>query len=100
MLLFPAPNFGEVQNKICPAASSASQKGTRTVSNERRGWKIPEWGQLYNLGRAKSYQLIKDGQGPRTIKVGGVEIVTNEADAEWRQRKQAEAAERAKQGAA
>jgi hypothetical protein len=70
------------------------------MSTERKGWKIPEWAGLYGFGRSKGYQLVKTGDGPRTIKAGGVEIVTVEADAEWRQRKQSEAAERAKSEAA
>jgi hypothetical protein len=65
------------------------------MATERKGWPVREWGELYGFGRTKAYQLIKSGQGPRTIRPGGgFEIVTVEADEEWR-RKQAEAAERA-----
>jgi hypothetical protein len=65
-----------------------------TITEPRHGWSIPEWGKLYGFGRAKSYAIIRKGQGPRVVPVGGGRasadtvggslIITVDADREWR----------------
>jgi hypothetical protein len=59
-------------------------KDQRSETTPRRGWKVPEWGRMYDFGPSKSYQLVRTGKGPRAALVGGELIITDEADEEWR----------------
>jgi hypothetical protein len=38
----------------------------------------------YSISRAMFYRLAKSGQGPRTMRVGTKQLVTEEAAAAWR----------------
>jgi hypothetical protein len=56
-----------------------------TQTLPRRAWKVAEWGRLlYGFGHSKSYQLVRSGEGPRVVVIGGEQYITEEADAEWR----------------
>lgn len=57
-------------------------------STDRAGWGITEWGARYGFSKATSYRVIKAGNGPRTSFVPGTtkQIITREADEEWRAR--------------
>lgn len=50
----------------------------------RHGWNISEWCDLYGFSRGFYYKLSKRGKAPETISVGGVRLITAEADAAWR----------------
>jgi hypothetical protein len=39
----------------------------------------------HSISRAMFYRLAKSGQGPRTMRVGTKQLITEEAAAEWRQ---------------
>jgi hypothetical protein len=67
-------------------------------SAEQKAWKIPAWGARYDLGRAKSYKIIQEGAGPKTITIGSVQYVTEEDDRIWRKKKRAEAPSTGRQG--
>ena len=51
---------------------------------DRVAYRIPEWGRRYGFRRTKSFNLIADGRGPRTVMIGGERFVTREADEAWR----------------
>jgi excisionase family DNA binding protein len=40
----------------------------------------------YGIGRSTAYKLIKEGLGPRTMKVGRRTLISIEAADEWRRR--------------
>jgi hypothetical protein len=54
------------------------------MENERVAYKIPEWGTRYGFSRAKAYQIIAAGRGPRVVEIDGLQRITREADDEWR----------------
>ncbi|MGB7479871.1 MAG: hypothetical protein WA924_06065 [Burkholderiaceae bacterium] len=45
---------------------------------------IPQFCDDHNLSRAFLYKLIKDGQGPRLMKIGRRTLISAEAAADWR----------------
>ena len=49
----------------------------------------------HGIARTTLYTLIKEGRGPKVIKVGRRTLITSEAAAEWRQRMERETAARA-----
>ncbi len=52
---------------------------------ERRGYSISEWCQAYGIGRTLFYKMRKNNKTPRITELGRRRIITNEADAEWRE---------------
>ena len=38
----------------------------------------------HNISRTTFYQLVKDGRGPRFMKVGRRTLISDEAGADWR----------------
>ena len=51
---------------------------------------IPQFCADHNISRTHLYALIKDGKGPRLMKLGRRTLVTAEAAADWRARMEAE----------
>ena len=47
----------------------------------------------HNISRATYYNIIKEGRGPRLMRVGTKPLISAEAAAEWRKRMEAETAE-------
>lgn len=39
-------------------------------------YRIPEWAAATGLSRSKAYELIKQGRGPRVIRIDGVPLIT------------------------
>jgi predicted DNA-binding transcriptional regulator AlpA len=56
---------------------------------------VDEFCHAHGLCRASFYNLLKNGTGPATMKVGGRTLVSIEAAAAWRRRMEAETAGRA-----
>ncbi len=56
----------------------------------RHGWHLQEWCALYGFSRGHYYDLKKRGKAPRAFKSGARDIITAEADAEWRREREAE----------
>jgi len=59
---------------------------------EKLALSIAEFCGTHNISRSTFYNMVKDGTGPRTMKVRGRTLVSNEAAAEWR--RQCESASR------
>lgn len=57
---------------------------------QRHGWNVSEWCNLYGFSRAFYYKLAKQGKAPNTLSIGGVRLITIEADANWRAQYQSE----------
>ncbi len=47
---------------------------------------FPEFSKAHRISRSMLYKLIKQGLGPRIMKVGRRRLISIEAAAEWRQR--------------
>ena len=62
----------------------AQRKTENSPTSPRHGWNISEWCDLYGFSRAFYYKLGKQGKAPETISVGGIRLITVEADASWR----------------
>jgi excisionase family DNA binding protein len=51
---------------------------------EREAFSIREFSRLHGLSVSFVYQLISEGRGPATIKIGSRRLVTREAAEAWR----------------
>ncbi|VTU29681.1 Helix-turn-helix domain protein [Variovorax sp. PBL-H6] len=58
---------------------------------------IPQFCEGHNISRTHLYELIKQGKGPRLMKLGRRTLISAEAAAEWRARMEAETASNAGQ---
>lgn len=47
---------------------------------------ISEFCRSHGISRAFLYIILRDGRGPRTMKVGSRTLISREAAAEWRRR--------------
>ncbi len=47
----------------------------------------------HNLGRATFYSLVKQGRGPRLMKIGRRTLISREAAEEWRRQMEIEASD-------
>jgi hypothetical protein len=45
---------------------------------------VDEWCARYKFGRSFFYKLLRDGRGPRIMKLGNRTLITVESDDEWR----------------
>jgi predicted DNA-binding transcriptional regulator AlpA len=46
-------------------------------------YSIPEFCQQFRIGKTFLYKLLKDGRGPRIIRVGRRTIISSEAARDW-----------------
>lgn len=51
---------------------------------EQTAYTVDEFCKAHRIGRATFYTLLKDGQGPRVMKVGTRTLISVEAAADWR----------------
>ena len=58
--------------------SSPSHQSTRAAST------VEEFCRDHRISRSKLYDLWHTGTGPRVMKIGTKNLITNEAAAEWR----------------
>lgn len=45
---------------------------------------VDEWCARYKFGRSFFYKLLREGRGPRIMKLGSRTLITVESDDEWR----------------
>lgn len=69
------------------------QQGTGAIEVDQQfeAYSIPEFCAAHCISRATFYNLIKAGQAPRLMAVGGRKLVSREAAAEWRRAREADA---------
>ncbi|ARP85779.1 helix-turn-helix transcriptional regulator [Bordetella genomosp. 9] len=53
-------------------------------------WTIPQFCDSHNISRTHLYDLIKQGKGPRLMKLGRRTLISAEAAADWRRQMEAE----------
>lgn len=61
-----------------------------TKPTERGAWSVDEFCKAHDFGRVKFYELLKEGRGPRIMKIGKRTLISVEAAAEWRRRMEQE----------
>ena len=52
----------------------------------KAAFSVAEFCREHGISRGLFYQLLKDGQGPKTMKLGRRTLISHEAAAEWRRR--------------
>lgn len=50
----------------------------------RKAFSVGEFCRIHSISRAMFYKLAKIGMGPRTMKVGAKQLISEEAAAAWR----------------
>lgn len=45
---------------------------------------VDEFCRSHRISRVKFYELLRDGRGPRTMRIGRRQLISREAAAEWR----------------
>jgi len=53
---------------------------------EKLAFKVKDFCEAHSFSRAKFYELVRDGQGPRLMRVGATVFISTEDAAEWRRR--------------
>ena len=56
---------------------------------EKQAWSVDEFCSLNSISRGTFYNLLRDGAGPKIMKVGTRTLVSAEAAAEWRRQMEA-----------
>lgn len=51
---------------------------------ELQAMSVSQFCEAHSISRTKFYALVKEGQAPRTFKVGDRTLISREAAAEWR----------------
>lgn len=68
------------------------QRNTPEQSSSRAALSVTEFCESHGISRALFYLLLRDGSGPRVMRVRGRVLISTEAAGEWRQRMEREAA--------
>lgn len=55
-----------------------------TSTSDPLAYSVPEFCQQHRISRAMFYVLVRDGRGPRLMKVGKRTLISVEAAADWR----------------
>ena len=56
----------------------------------RAAYSVNEFCKAHRISRALLYQMLKEGTGPRTMKVRGRRLISAEAAEQWRRDREAE----------
>ena len=62
------------------------------MSDTVDAFSINQFCQRHNISRSHFYDCLKEGDGPRTMKVGTRTLISAEAAADWRREREAAAA--------
>ncbi len=62
------------------------------MDTKRDSYSISEFCQRHGISRSKFYELQKEGDGPRTFRVGTKPLISVEAAEAWRRKMEAKAA--------
>lgn len=65
---------------------------TQQPTGHRAASTVPQFCDEHNISRTHFYALLKEGKGPRLMRVGRRTLISQEAAADWRQRMEAETA--------
>ncbi len=65
----------------------ASSKSNPTTNvGAKAAFSVREFCEVYGISRSLFYAMIKEGQGPVTMKVRGRRLVSRQSAADWRRR--------------
>ena len=53
---------------------------------------VEEFCRRHNISRTSFYELLKDGLGPRCLRIGSRRLISREAAADWRRQMEQQAA--------
>jgi predicted DNA-binding transcriptional regulator AlpA len=59
---------------------------------ERDAFSLAEFCERHGFSRSSLYTLLRDGQGPRVMRVGGRSLISRESAAAWRASTEADGA--------
>jgi predicted site-specific integrase-resolvase len=59
-------------------------KQSESSGPPRLGWRVNEYCELLGISRGTLYNRLREGRGPRIMKVGGRTIITAEAHQAYR----------------
>jgi predicted DNA-binding transcriptional regulator AlpA len=62
------------------------------TTQDKAASSVSEFCQAHGISRGMFYNLVRDGRGPRVMKVGTRTLISHEAAADWRRQMEAEAA--------
>lgn len=65
---------------------------TATIGHAPQAYTVTQFADAHHVSRTHVYQLIKDGKGPRLMKVGRRTLISVEAAADWRRQIEQETA--------
>ena len=60
---------------------------------DKDAFSIDEFCTRHSISRSAFYNSLKDGTGPRTMKVGTRTLISREASADWRRQREARLAD-------
>jgi predicted DNA-binding transcriptional regulator AlpA len=66
--------------------------GRGPANPQKLAFSIAEFCELHDISRAHFYNIIKTGDGPRMMEVGGRKVISREAAADWRREREAASA--------
>jgi predicted DNA-binding transcriptional regulator AlpA len=67
------------------AVRAAIAEGHLTRANDDcDAYSVKQFCIRHNISRSTFYLLVREGQGPRTIKIGARTLISREAAADWR----------------
>lgn len=63
---------------------------SQQLTNQRAASTVPQFCDEHNISRTHFYALLKEGKGPRLMRVGRRTLISLEAAADWRRRMESE----------
>jgi predicted DNA-binding transcriptional regulator AlpA len=66
---------------------------------EKDAFSVDEFCKRHSISRSQFYVSLKDGTGPRTMKVGTRTLISKEAAADWRRKRELASARQDEQAA-
>jgi len=65
---------------------ASKNSGPNKNADTQAAYSVAEFCEAHRISRSLFYTLIKEGQGPVTMKVRGRTLISKESGADWRQR--------------
>lgn len=60
-----------------------------STATSKKAFSIDEFCSAHGISRAMFYKILKEGTGPRTMRVGSRTLISDEASADWRRQMEA-----------
>ena len=69
--------------------NNAGNKAKKVLPLAKKAFSIDEFCSVHGISRAMFYKILKEGGGPRTMRVGSRTLISDEASADWRRQMEA-----------